>query len=81
MSVKNIVRVSGVTKDFDLGKLVVNVLKGIDLEIEQAPVFSHAVIGYDPILASLDHVQRTPMPERDSAFTKQRFLTGHSHPV
>ena len=34
MSVKNIVRVSGVTKDFDLGKLVVNVLKGIDLEIE-----------------------------------------------
>jgi len=34
MSVKSIVRVSGVTKDFDLGKIVVNVLKGIDLEIE-----------------------------------------------
>ena len=34
MSVKNIVRVSGVTKDFDLGKIVVHVLKGIDLEIE-----------------------------------------------
>ena len=31
---KNIVRVAGVTKDFDLGKMVVNVLKGIDLEIE-----------------------------------------------
>jgi len=30
----NIVRVSGVTKDFDLGKIVVKVLKGIDLEIE-----------------------------------------------
>ncbi len=34
MCAKNIVRVSGVTKDFDLGKIVVNVLKGIDLEIE-----------------------------------------------
>lgn len=32
--IKNIVRVSGVTKNFDLGKLVVEVLKGIDLEIE-----------------------------------------------
>jgi putative ABC transport system ATP-binding protein len=31
---KNIVRVAGVTKNFDLGKLVVEVLKGIDLEIE-----------------------------------------------
>lgn len=31
---KNIVRVSEVTKNFDLGKLVVKVLKGIDLEIE-----------------------------------------------
>lgn len=31
---KNIVRVTGVVKDFDLGKIVVNVLKGIDLEIE-----------------------------------------------
>lgn len=30
---KKIVRVTGVTKDFDLGKIVVNVLKGIDLEI------------------------------------------------
>lgn len=34
MCAKNIVRVSGVTKDFDLGKIVVNVLKGIDLEIK-----------------------------------------------
>lgn len=32
--IKHIVRVDGVTKDFDLGKMVVNVLKGIDLEIE-----------------------------------------------
>jgi putative ABC transport system ATP-binding protein len=31
---KNIVRVAEVTKNFDLGKLVVEVLKGIDLEIE-----------------------------------------------
>ncbi|WP_163340285.1 ABC transporter ATP-binding protein [Desulfopila sp. IMCC35008] len=31
---KSIVRVSEVTKNFDLGKLVVEVLKGIDLEIE-----------------------------------------------
>ncbi len=31
---KNIVRVAEVTKDFDLGKIVVKVLKGIDLEIE-----------------------------------------------
>ena len=30
----SIVRVSGVKKDFDLGKMVVKVLKGIDLEIE-----------------------------------------------
>ena len=29
-----IVRVTGVTKNFDLGKIVVQVLKGIDLEIE-----------------------------------------------
>ena len=34
MAKKNIVRVTGVTKDFDLGKIVVKVLKGIDLEIE-----------------------------------------------
>jgi putative ABC transport system ATP-binding protein len=34
MAKKNIVRVTDVTKDFDLGKIVVNVLKGIDLEIE-----------------------------------------------
>ena len=33
MTAKSIVRVSGVTKDFDLGKIVVHVLKGIDLEI------------------------------------------------
>ncbi len=31
---KKIVRVSGVTKNFDLGRIVVEVLKGIDLEIE-----------------------------------------------
>jgi len=31
---KKIVRVSGVIKNFDLGKIVVEVLKGIDLEIE-----------------------------------------------
>ena len=31
---KKIVRVSEVTKNFDLGKIVVEVLKGIDLEIE-----------------------------------------------
>ncbi len=31
---KKIVRVSEVTKNFDLGKIVVKVLKGIDLEIE-----------------------------------------------
>lgn len=31
---KKIVRVTGVTKNFDLGKIVVEVLKGIDLEIE-----------------------------------------------
>ena len=37
---KNIVRVSGVTKDFDLGKIVVNVLKGIDLEIEEGKYIS-----------------------------------------
>ncbi len=34
MTTKNIVRVTGVTKDFDLGKHVIEVLKGIDLEIE-----------------------------------------------
>lgn len=34
MSKKNIVRVTNVTKDFNLGKIVVNVLKGIDLAIE-----------------------------------------------
>jgi len=34
MAKKNIVRVTDVTKDFDLGKIVVNILKGIDLEIE-----------------------------------------------
>lgn len=32
--IKQIVRVTGVTKNFDLGKIVVEVLKGIDLEIE-----------------------------------------------
>lgn len=36
----NIVRVSGVTKDFDLGKIVVKVLKGIDLEIEAGKYIS-----------------------------------------
>lgn len=34
MTKKNIVRVTDVTKDFDLGKIVVKVLKGIELEIE-----------------------------------------------
>ena len=34
MTKKQIVRVTDVTKDFDLGKIVVKVLKGIDLEIE-----------------------------------------------
>ena len=34
MTQKNIIRVTDVTKDFDLGKIVVKVLKGIDLEIE-----------------------------------------------
>jgi len=37
---KSIVRVSGVTKDFDLGKIVVKVLKGIDLEIEAGEYLS-----------------------------------------
>ena len=37
---KNIVRVTGVTKNFDLGKLVVEVLKGIDLEIETGKYIS-----------------------------------------
>jgi len=37
---KKIVRVTGVTKDFDLGKIVVNVLKGIDLEIESGKYIS-----------------------------------------
>jgi putative ABC transport system ATP-binding protein len=40
MAKKHIVRVSGVTKDFDLGKIVVNVLKGIDLEIETGKYIS-----------------------------------------
>jgi putative ABC transport system ATP-binding protein len=34
METKQIVRVTGVTKNFDLGKIVVHVLKGIDLEIQ-----------------------------------------------
>ena len=33
MAEKTIVRVSEVTKNFDLGKIVDEVLKGIDLEI------------------------------------------------
>ena len=37
---KNIVRVSGVTKNFDLGKIVVEVLKGIDLEIKTGKYIS-----------------------------------------
>ncbi len=37
---KQIVRVTGVTKDFDLGKIVVKVLKGIDLEIESGKYIS-----------------------------------------
>ncbi len=40
MAGKTIVRVSGVTKDFDLGKIVVKVLKGIDLEIEEGRYLS-----------------------------------------
>jgi putative ABC transport system ATP-binding protein len=40
MSKKLIVRVTGVTKDFDLGKIVVKVLKGIDLEIESGKYIS-----------------------------------------
>ena len=40
MAQKTIVRVSGVTKDFDLGKIVVKVLKGIDLEIEEGKYLS-----------------------------------------
>ncbi len=40
MSEKLIVRVTGVTKDFDLGKIVVKVLKGIDLEIETGKYIS-----------------------------------------
>ncbi len=40
MAGKTIVRVSGVTKDFDLGKIVVKVLKGIDLEIEEGKYLS-----------------------------------------
>ena len=35
-----IVRVTGVTKDFDLGKMVIKVLKGIDLEIESGRYIS-----------------------------------------
>jgi putative ABC transport system ATP-binding protein len=34
MATKEIVRVTQVTKDFDLGKIVVHVLKGINLEIQ-----------------------------------------------
>ncbi|HIP40401.1 MAG TPA: ABC transporter ATP-binding protein [Desulfocapsa sulfexigens] len=37
---KNIVRVTDVTKDFDLGKIVVKVLKGINLEIETGKYIS-----------------------------------------
>jgi putative ABC transport system ATP-binding protein len=37
---KQIVRVAGVKKDFDLGKIVVKVLKGIDLEIEAGKYIS-----------------------------------------
>ena len=40
MAGKTIVRVSGVTKNFDLGKIVVEVLKGIDLEIEEGKYLS-----------------------------------------
>lgn len=40
MAGKTIVRVSGVTKNFDLGKIVVEVLKGIDLEIEEGRYLS-----------------------------------------
>lgn len=40
MAEKIIVRVSGVTKDFDLGKIVINVLKGIDLEIDEGKYLS-----------------------------------------
>jgi putative ABC transport system ATP-binding protein len=40
MAEKIIVRVSGVTKDFDLGKIVIEVLKGIDLEIEEGKYLS-----------------------------------------
>ena len=37
---RNIVRVTGVVKNFDLGKVVVEVLKGIDLEIEEGRYIS-----------------------------------------
>ncbi len=40
MAATNIVRVSAVTKNFDLGKMVVHVLKGIDLEIETGQYIS-----------------------------------------
>jgi putative ABC transport system ATP-binding protein len=40
MATTKIVRVTGVTKDFDLGKIVVHVLKGIDLEIETGKYIS-----------------------------------------
>lgn len=40
MDSKQIVRVHQVTKDFDLGKIVVNVLKGIDLTIEAGKYIS-----------------------------------------
>lgn len=38
--IKQIVRVTGVKKEFDLGKIVVKVLKGIDLEIEAGKYIS-----------------------------------------
>ncbi len=40
MTAKHIVRVAGVTKNFDLGKIVVEVLKGIDLVIETGKYIS-----------------------------------------
>ncbi len=40
MTEKTIVRVSEVTKNFDLGKIVVEVLKGINLEIEEGKYLS-----------------------------------------
>ncbi len=40
MTTTKIVRVTGVTKDFNLGKIVIHVLKGIDLEIETGKYIS-----------------------------------------